>query len=237
MSRLPVVPAVLLATSLALVGCAKGEKSPGAADSGQAGTGQAGTCSYPSAGQPAKPVDPPSGGSVASAGKTAITLTVDGAPVVLTLDRGQAACAVNSFESLAKQGWYTNTSCHRLTDQGIFVLQCGDPTGTGSGGPGYTFADELEGAANFAKTGQRFNGRDMVTYPKGTVAMANSGPNTNGSQIFLVWQDSPLLPDYTVLGTMDEESVQNVAKVAAEGVAADGTKPNAPALISDVTMG
>lgn len=232
MSRLPVFSTALLAASLALVGCAQGEKT---ADS--AGGGQAGTCSYPSAGRPAKPVDPPSGGSVASAGKTAITLTLDGAPVVLTLDRGQAACAVNSLESLAKQGWYTKTQCHRLTDQRIFVLQCGDPTGTGSGGPGYTFADELGGAANFAKTGQQYQGRDMVTYPKGTVAMANSGPNTNGSQIFLVWQDSPLLPDYTVLGTMDEASVENVAKVAAEGVAADGTKPNAPGLISDVTMG
>lgn len=232
MSRLSVLPAVLLVSSLALVGCAKGEAGGDASAAAQAGT-----CNYPSAGQPAKPVDPPSGGSVASSGTAAITLTLDGQPVELTLDRSQAPCAVNSFEHLVKQGWYTNTKCHRLTDQGIFVLQCGDPSGTGTGGPGYSFADELEGAKKFAETGQSYQGRRMVTYPKGTVAMANSGPDTNGSQIFLVWQDSPLLPDYTVLGTMDEASVTNVAKIAAEGVAADGTAPNAPALISDVTMG
>jgi len=99
----------------------------------------------------------------------------------------QAPCTTFSFRFLAQRGYFNQTHCHRLTTQGIFVLQCGDPTGTGSGGPGYRFDDEnLSGA----------------TYPAGTVAMANAGPNTNGSQFFIVWKDTTLAPDYTPFGTV-----------------------------------
>jgi peptidyl-prolyl cis-trans isomerase B (cyclophilin B) len=98
-----------------------------------------------------------------------------------------APCATFSFRFLATRGFYNLTHCHRLTTQGIFVLQCGDPTGTGSGGPGYEFNDEnLAGA----------------TYPAGTLAMANAGPNTNGSQFFFTWQNTTLAPDYTPFGTV-----------------------------------
>jgi peptidyl-prolyl cis-trans isomerase B (cyclophilin B) len=98
-----------------------------------------------------------------------------------------APCTTYSFRFLASQGYYNQTHCHRLTVQGIYVLQCGDPTGTGSGGPGYEFNDEnLTGA----------------TYPAGTVAMANAGPDTNGSQFFFVWKDTTLAPDYTPFGTV-----------------------------------
>ena len=96
-----------------------------------------------------------------------------------------APCTTYSFRFLAQRGYFNGTHCHRLTTQGIFVLQCGDPTGTGSGGPGYSFNDEnLTGA----------------TYPAGTVAMANAGPNTNGSQFFIVWKDTKLSPAYTPFG-------------------------------------
>ena len=98
---------------------------------------------------------------------------------------GAAPCTTFSFRYLAQRGYFTNTHCHRLTTEGIYVLQCGDPTGTGSGGPGYEFADEnLTGA----------------TYPAGTVAMANAGPDTNGSQFFFVWKDTRLSPAYTPFG-------------------------------------
>jgi peptidyl-prolyl cis-trans isomerase B (cyclophilin B) len=112
-----------------------------------------------------------------------------------------APCTTYSFRFLASKGYYNNTHCHRLTVQGIFVLQCGDPTGTGSGGPGYAFNDEnLTGA----------------TYPAGTVAMANAGPNTNGSQFFFTWKDTTLAPAYTpfgkVIGGMDV-----LQKIAAAG--------------------
>ncbi len=98
---------------------------------------------------------------------------------------GKAPCTTFSFRFLARRDYFDQTHCHRLTTQKIYVLQCGDPTGTGSGGPGYSFNDEnLSGA----------------TYPAGTVAMANSGPNTNGSQFFLVWKDTKLSPAYTPFG-------------------------------------
>ncbi len=99
----------------------------------------------------------------------------------------QAPCTTFSFRFLASKGYYNQTHCHRLTTQSIYVLQCGDPTGTGAGGPGYSFNDEnLAGA----------------TYPAGTVAMANAGPNTNGSQFFFVWKNTTLPPLYTPFGTV-----------------------------------
>jgi peptidyl-prolyl cis-trans isomerase B (cyclophilin B) len=113
----------------------------------------------------------------------------------------KAPCTTFSFRFLASRGYFNQTHCHRLTIQVIYVLQCGDPTGTGSGAPGYEFNDEnLAGA----------------TYPAGTVAMANAGPNTNGSQFFFTWKDTVLAPAYTpfgvVIGGMDV-----LQKIAAAG--------------------
>jgi peptidyl-prolyl cis-trans isomerase B (cyclophilin B) len=113
----------------------------------------------------------------------------------------KAPCTTFSFRFLASAGYYNGTHCHRLTTQGIFVLQCGDPTGTGSGGPGYSFNDEnLAGA----------------TYPAGTVAMANAGPNTNGSQFFFTWKNSTLPPLYTPFGTI-VSGMDVLQKIAAAG--------------------
>jgi len=126
--------------------------------------------------------------------------------VVMTFDRANAPCAVNSFASLVAQSYFDNTDCHRLALN--FVLQCGDPSGTGRGGPGYSFADELTG---------------NETYPRGTVAMANAGPNTNGSQFFIVLADAKLPASYDVLGTVSADSMQVVDAIAAKGL-----DPNAP---------
>ena len=113
----------------------------------------------------------------------------------------KAPCTTFSFRFLAEHGYYDDTHCHRLTTQHIFVLQCGDPTGTGSGGPGYEFPDEnLAGA----------------TYPAGTVAMANAGPNTNGSQFFFCWKDTTLPPLYTPFGRV-VGGLNVLQKVAAAG--------------------
>ena len=107
--------------------------------------------------------------------------TTQGTIVIQALT-AQAPCTTFSFRFLAQRHYFDRTHCHRLTLRGIFVLQCGDPTGTGSGGPGYKFNDEnLAGA----------------TYPAGTVAMANAGPNTNGSQFFFVWKNTSLPALYT----------------------------------------
>jgi peptidyl-prolyl cis-trans isomerase B (cyclophilin B) len=113
----------------------------------------------------------------------------------------EAPCTTWSFRFLASQGYFNQTHCHRLTVQTIYVLQCGDPTGTGAGGPGYSFNDEnLTGA----------------TYPAGTVAMANAGPNTNGSQFFFVWKDTTLAPAYTPFGTVIG-GMNVLQKIAAAG--------------------
>jgi peptidyl-prolyl cis-trans isomerase B (cyclophilin B) len=113
----------------------------------------------------------------------------------------KAPCTTFSFRFLASRGYFNQTHCHRLTVQHIFVLQCGDPTGTGSGAPGYSFNDEnLAGA----------------TYPAGTVAMANAGPNTNGSQFFFTWKDTTLSPAYTPFGTVIG-GMNVLQKIAAAG--------------------
>jgi peptidyl-prolyl cis-trans isomerase B (cyclophilin B) len=113
------------------------------------------------------------------------TINTNRGPIVIDLLNSKATCTVNSFVFLSDKGFYSKTPCPRLVTSGIFVLQCGDPTGTGSGGPGYEFNDEnLTGA----------------TYPADTLAMANGGPNTNGSQFFLVYKNTPLPPSYTPFG-------------------------------------
>jgi peptidyl-prolyl cis-trans isomerase B (cyclophilin B) len=126
--------------------------------------------------------------------------TTQGVIVVRALT-AQAPCTTFSFRFLAQRAYFNRTHCHRLTTRGIFVLQCGDPTGTGSGGPGYRFNDEnLAGA----------------TYPAGTVAMANAGPNTNGSQFFFVWKDTTLAPNYTPFGKVIA-GMDVLRKIAAAG--------------------
>jgi peptidyl-prolyl cis-trans isomerase B (cyclophilin B) len=128
------------------------------------------------------------------------TITTNRGPIVIDLLNSKATCTVNSFVSLADQAFYNNTPCPRLTTSGFWILQCGDPTGKGTGGPGYEFASEnLAGA----------------TYPAGTLAMANTGaPDSNGSQFFLVYQNTSLPPDYTPFGKIVSglNILQNVGK-------------------------
>ena len=184
------------------------------------------TCTYRPGGTPAKPVDPPNGTDVPAKGTATVTIDLGDAKVVATLDREAAPCTVNSFESLATQGFYAGTSCHRLSTSGIFILQCGDPTGTGRGGPGYTFNDEVASDA---------------TYPAGTIAMANSGRDTNGSQFFFVYADSPLPASYTVFGHLDQAAIEALGDRAYQGQDAsnaDGTgRPLVPTELVSVTLG
>ena len=129
--------------------------------------------------------------------------------IIISLLNSKATCTVNSFVHLAAQKYFNNTTCHRLTTAGIFVLQCGDPTGTGSGGPGYKFDDEnLQGAR----------------YTTGMLAMANSGPNTNGSQFFLVYKYSPLGASYTPFGTITSglNIIQKVARAGSDNSGGTG---------------
>lgn len=138
------------------------------------------------------------------------TIVTNRGDIVIDLLNAKATCTVNSFVYLAGQKYFNNTHCQRLTTSGIYVLQCGDPTGTGTGGPGYKFADEnLSGAR----------------YTAGTVAMANAGPGTNGSQFFVVYRNSlSLHPDYTPFGTVVKGLgiIQNVAKAGTDNANGPG---------------
>ncbi|MCX5408460.1 peptidylprolyl isomerase [Streptomyces sp. NBC_00335] len=142
--------------------------------------------------------------------------------ITFEMDAAKTPQTVNSFKSLADKKYFDNTKCHRLTTGGIFVLQCGDPQGTGTGGPGYTIADEnLDALGKPNETGQ-------VIYPAGTVAMANTGqPGSGGSQFFLVYKDSPLAPTYTPFGKIDAAGLKVLEEVAKAGVA-DGGQDGAP---------
>ena len=196
-------------------------------------------CQYPATTEPAsKPVKAPQNGRIPTdpALVRAIVTTTQGT-IGLELDSGKTPCTVNNFTSLAKQGFFDNTKCHRLTTSAALgVLQCGDPTGTGTGGPGYRFPNE------YPTNQYRLADPDLkipVLYPRGTLAMANSGPGTNGSQFFLVYEDSQLPPTYTVFGTIDSAGLATLDKVAAGGVA-DGTedgKPVVDATIKSVQIG
>jgi peptidyl-prolyl cis-trans isomerase B (cyclophilin B) len=140
-------------------------------------------------------------------GQHTLTIKLSQGTIVIKLNP-KAPCTINSFQFLAGRGFFTNTICHRLTTSGIYVLQCGDPTGTGSGGPGYTIPDEnLTGA----------------TYPAGTLAMANTGSaHTGGSQFFLVYKNTQLPPTYTPWGTITS-GLDVLTKIAAAGVSGGGT--------------
>ena len=175
-----------------------------------------GGCTYTKTTEPAarKVALPPATGVELKQAFT-VTLATNRGDIAFDMSSADAPCTANSLRSLAHFAYFDDTSCHRLTTEAISVLQCGDPTGTGSGGPGYQFADEnLKGA----------------TYPRGTVAMANAGPGTNGSQFFLVYADSQLPASYTPFGriTRGLDVLQAVAKAGSDD--SNGTGDGKPTL-------
>ena len=183
------------------------------------------TCDYPADGsQAAKDVEPPSADAPA-AGEVEVSIETSAGDIDATLDAAKTPCTVNNFVSLAEQSYFDGTECHRLTTQGIFVLQCGDPTATGTGGPGYTIPDEVDGSE---------------TYPAGTLAMAKTSlPDSGGSQFFMVYEDTPLPPEYTVFGMVDEAGVTVLQDIAAQGTAtgAPDGPPKEKVTLETVTAG
>jgi peptidyl-prolyl cis-trans isomerase B (cyclophilin B) len=203
-----------------------------------AGLGQ--NCQYPaSPDAAAKKANPPRTGKVPTdPAQVSVSMTTNQGNVGLQLDNAKAPCTVNSFASLAQQGYFNDTTCHRLTTgEGLAVLQCGDPKGDGSGGPGYQFANE------YPTNQYQPDSPDLqnpVIYPRGTLAMANAGPATNGSQFFLVYKDSTLPPNYTAFGTIDQTGLATLDKIAAAGVdpasgQGDG-KPKLPVQIKSIQL-
>jgi peptidyl-prolyl cis-trans isomerase B (cyclophilin B) len=218
--RLLAVLALLLAAALAA--CGDDDSGTATDDGGSGGVASGITCTYVEDGsESAKQVDPPPA-TPSVTGQVNATMATSVGDFQLTLDADTTPCTVNSFVSLAQQGYFDGTSCHRLTTAGIFVLQCGDPTGTGTGGPGYTIPDELSGSE---------------TYPAGTLAMAKtSAPNSGGSQFFIVYEETELPPSYTVFGTVDDATVAAIQKVAAAGTDnSNGQGDGAPITPVDIT--
>jgi peptidyl-prolyl cis-trans isomerase B (cyclophilin B) len=197
-----------------------------------------GNCEYAATAEPpGKKVNPPRGGRVpTNPPLVSASMTTNQGNIGLQLDNGKSPCTVNSFASLAQQGYFSDTPCHRLTtSQSLAVLQCGDPSGSGSGGPGYQFGNEYptdQYPANDPGLQQ------PVLYPRGTLAMANAGPGTNGSQFFLVYKDSQLPPNYTVFGQIDATGLATLDKIAKAGVAggADDGKPATAVTVKSIQL-
>jgi peptidyl-prolyl cis-trans isomerase B (cyclophilin B) len=210
-----------VAGALALAGCSSSGSGKSTA-SGGATSAASGAKSWSA--EPKMTIDP-------SKKYTMVLHTSEG-DITIAMDAAKAPHTVNSFNFLAGQHFFDGSYCHRLsTSAGLQMLQCGDPTAgatpkdtDGSNGPGYQFQDEnLNGA----------------TYPAGTVAMANAGPNTNGSQFFLVFGDSQLQPSYTPFGTITD-GMPVLIHVASGGISnpgQDGTgRPTTPVELKSVTV-
>jgi peptidyl-prolyl cis-trans isomerase B (cyclophilin B) len=182
------------------------------------------SCTYTKSGTAARKVNLPTSKPDYQVSYQA-TIDTNRGDIVINLANSKATCTVNSFVSLAKQSYFSNTKCHRLTTSGIYVLQCGDPTGTGEGGPGYDFGNEnLTGAK----------------YTAGTVAMANTGQaNSNGSQFFLVYKNSSLPASYTPFGTIVQglPVIDAIAKAGSDNSNGTGDgHPKESVVITGVTI-
>ncbi len=176
-------------------------------------TEAAGGCSYVSDGTGGDVDLPP--GDPTTSGKVDVTMQTTIGEFHATLDGDRTPCTTNSFVSLVEQAFFDGTTCHRMTTSDFFkVLQCGDPTATGSGGPGYSIPAEFDGTE---------------TYPAGTLAMARAqDPDSGGSQFFIVYGDTGLDPAYTVFGTVDQGTVDAIAEASKAGVTPAGSEDGTP---------
>ncbi len=221
MLKRPLAVLATLASVSLLASC--GEDEGSTASDQQQGDGP--SCTYAESGDAAKEVDLPPNRATVS-GTVAGTIATSIGDLGVELDADSSPCTVNSFVSLAEQGYFDGTTCHRLTtaDAGIQVLQCGDPTATGMGGPGYTIEDEVT---------------PDTTYPAGTLAMAKTAaPDSGGSQFFVVYGETPLPPEYTVFGTIDDAGLEAVSEAAAKGTTSGGPdgQPKVAVDIESVTI-
>ncbi|MEM6108047.1 peptidylprolyl isomerase [Mycobacterium sp. 050272] len=195
-------------------------------------------CQYPPSTDPAaKPVKPPRTGKVPTdPAQVSASMATSQGNIGLMLANNESPCTVNSFASLIGQKYFDNTKCHRLTTSDTLgVLQCGDPKGDGTGGPGYQFANEYP-TDQYPPNDPKL--RQPVLYPRGTLAMANAGPGTNGSQFFMVYKDSQLPPQYTVFGTIQPDGLAVLDKIAKGGINGGGEDgaPNSEVTIKSILL-
>jgi cyclophilin family peptidyl-prolyl cis-trans isomerase len=235
-----VAVALVVGAAILLTGVFRGDDDDASADPAATGSAAATTnadgtvaCSYTpdESGNPdlEDVGTPPNAEATPTQGTSTLLMTTGQGDLTLTLDRASAPCAAASFTYLAEQKFFDGSACHREVNQPTFgVLQCGDPTGSGSGGPTYKFAEEVT---------------PETTYPRGTIAMANSGtPGSTGSQFFLCFVDTQLSPDYTAVGTVDEAGLAVLDQIAAAGndgsfePSPGGGAPKTPVTIESMTV-
>jgi len=190
----------------------------------------AGTCVYSPNGQEAsRPVPQPPAKPTFAGEIVRARVETNLGQMVFEMEAKNAPCTVNALRTMAEAKYFDNTACHRLVTTGIFVLQCGDPTGQGSGSPGFYYAEE-----NLPVNKQ-------IAYPKGSIAMAKtSAPNTTGSQFFINFEESPLPPEYTYVGSVIRglDLVERVAKGGDDGSFGEvgGGKPKITLTIKSVVF-
>jgi cyclophilin family peptidyl-prolyl cis-trans isomerase len=232
---------VVVGAALLITGVFEGDDTEASTDPVASGTSAAATtnadgtvsCTYTpdESGNPSlKDVGtPPNPEATPTQGTSTLLMSTTQGDLTLTLDRAKAPCAAASFTYLAQQGFFDGSPCHREVNEPTFgVLQCGDPTGTGTGGPSYKYAEEVT---------------PDTTYPRGTIAMAKSAaPASTGSQFFLCFTDTQLPPEYTVVGTVDEAGLAVLDTIAAAGndgsfaAQAGGGVPNVEVIINSMTV-
>ncbi|WP_131767187.1 peptidylprolyl isomerase [Candidatus Protofrankia californiensis] len=187
---------------------------------------QVGPCTYTADGrEPSRPVSLPAAADTVDRSPTTMVITTNKGTIKAALDAAKAPCTVHALLTMANAKYFDNTSCHRETTQNIFVLQCGDPEGSSRGGPGFAYANE---------------NTDGARYTRGVVAMANSGPGTNGSQFFINYRDpnedgaQALATNYTVVGTVTEglNVLDALTSPGVEGGAPDGAPVTKPQITS-----
>jgi len=181
---------------------------------------------------------PPTKG-IPTSGTEAMTInTNQGAPIVVSLDVTDAPCSAESLKYLAGEKFYDNTDCHEITTDG--AIRCGDPTGTGQGGPTYSIYSENLPSVPAASASPSAPASKTPLYPKGTVALIGDPPGTNGSQFLIFFKDfSPASPEYPIVGTVTSglDTVTKMSKIpTVANTAGDKVKPSKKITISSLTV-
>ncbi|MET0495383.1 MAG: peptidylprolyl isomerase [Actinoplanes sp.] len=183
--------------------------------------------------------EPPTSG-MPTAGTRPLTITTDkGEPIVVSLDLGNAPCAGASLAYLAGKQFFDNTTCHEITTEG--AIRCGDPSGSGQGGPTYSVYDENTPTAPAPSASTGPAAKKEPAYPKGTVAMFGNPPGTNGSQFLIFFKDfAPATPAYPIVGTVTGgmSTVEKLGKIATVANAAgDKVTPKDKITVQSITVG
>jgi len=217
-----VIAVAAVLSSWLLSGCATSVNGKPVAGTDPVASGP--TCEYPVDTSPGAVTAKGFPSTVSDPKKSTLSFATPQGVLAIDLDPAAGPCSVEAVRYLVRQKFYDGSSCHRLTtNPGLQVLQCGDPSGSGSGTPGFRYEDKLPARGD---------------YVRGVVAMANAGPGTNGSQFFIVYGAAQIDPDYPVLGKVSS-GMDLVDKVVTGGVVGgkqDG-KPVKPMTFTSVTEG